>query len=107
MINTELKNSLAQNFDLIIPEKLSEEDLTDMLSNYINQLIQTDFEKLIFLMYKIDVDEKKLKQLLHQQPQNDAGKIIARLIIQRQQEKIAAKKQFRQTPDNASEEEKW
>lgn len=88
--------------DLQTIEKLSQEDL----SKAINHLIETDFNALINLLYKIDIDEKQLKLHLQNSTESNAGEIIAGLIIQRQQQKQTTRKQFnRQT--NIPDEEKW
>jgi hypothetical protein len=53
------------------------------------------------------VSEVKLKTLLKVQSQEDAGKIIAELVIERQLQKIKTREQFKQQDDNFDEEEKW
>jgi hypothetical protein len=65
-----------------------------------------DFNKLVQILYKIDVNEQRLKELLQANPQTDAAVIIADLLIQRQQEKIKTKEVFNSTNDIA-EEDKW
>jgi hypothetical protein len=89
-----------------LPEKLSLDELHIQLAEYINDLIQTNFEKLIALLYRIDVSESKLKQLLQQNSAEDAGKIIATLIIERQTQKIKLRNQNRPGTD-IPEMEKW
>ena len=76
-----------------IKEKPSEE-VRDKLIMLINELINNDFHALVQLLYRIDVDEKKLKQLLQQHPGSDSASTITDLIIRRQLQKIATKKQF-------------
>ncbi len=107
MINGELVSEINKNMAIVLPDEISMDELRIQLSNYINQLIQTDFQKLIFCLYRIDVSEIKLKQLLQQQPNEDAGKIIAALIIERQLQKIKSRQQFSQQDDDFTEEEKW
>jgi hypothetical protein len=94
MSNTELNNFLKQSLDLSIHENDSVENIYKILSGYINELIEKDFNRLLFLLYKIDVSEVKLKQILKEQPDENAGQIIAKLIIERQLQKIAIKKSF-------------
>jgi len=89
-----------------LPEKLSSAELHAQLSKYINQLIQVNFEKLLALLYHIDVSESKLKQLLKEHPGEDAGNIIATLIIERQEQKIKLRKQNKPGTD-IPEKEKW
>jgi hypothetical protein len=97
------------NTDLAIalPEQIDAGELLNQLSAYINHLINTDFEKLVALLYRIDVHEEKLKHFLIDHPNEDAGKIIAALIIERTQQKINFRKQFsgKFFPDD--DEEKW
>lgn len=90
-----------------LPDEISLDELQIRLGSYVNQLIQTDFQKLITVLYRIDVSEPKLKTLLQQHPQEDAGKIIAALIIERQLQKIKTRQQFGQRDDHFTEEEKW
>lgn len=107
MKNGELIKEINKKLAIVLPDEISLDELQIQLSAHINQLIQTDFEKLIYLLYRIDVSEPKLKQLLQQYPEEDAGKIIAALIIDRQLEKIKTRQQFSRRDDNFTEEEKW
>ena len=77
------------------------------LTDYINTLIKNDFDKLIAYLYRIDVNEQKLKTLLQQFPLQDAGNIIASLIIERQEQKIKSRKEFNRHNTDFDEEEKW
>ncbi len=76
------------------------------LAARINRLITDDFSGLINLLYRLDISEAKLKKLLSEHPQEDAGKIIAELIVERQQQKLQARQQFHRE-DNIPEDEKW
>ena len=71
------------------------EELRNELTALINELINNDFHSLVQLLYRIDVDEKKLKELLKSNTGVDSASIIADLVISRQLQKIATKKQFR------------
>ena len=72
----------------------------------INDLIKNDFPALIQVLYRVDVSEKKLKQALAENPQENAGKIIAHMLIQRQIQKQETKKMFSDNRDDAGEE-RW
>jgi uncharacterized protein YwgA len=78
----------------------------EQLSVLINQLINTDFEKLAGILYRIDVSEKKVKKLLSDNPNTDAGLLIADLVIERQTEKKKSREKFRRD-SSISDEEKW
>lgn len=76
------------------------------LAAFVNHLINTDFEKLVFLLYRIDVSESTIKQLLALPSANNAGELIADTIIKRQLQKIESRLQFKQDM-NIAEEDKW
>lgn len=65
-----------------------------------------DFNKLVQILYRVDVDEKKLKVLLQENKETDAAVIIADLLLQRQEEKIKTKQEFKPS-DDIPDEEKW
>lgn len=63
-----------------------------------------DFNKLVQLLYRVDVDETKLRSMLKEA--DDAAVLIANLIIQRQIEKINRSVQTK-LRDDISDEERW
>ena len=82
-------------------------ELRRQLSVSINEMILSDFDNLVLLLYRLDIDETKLRKILNETPSSDAGNIIADLIIERQLQKIKSRQQFSQRDNNISEEEKW
>jgi hypothetical protein len=78
----------------------------EKLSRYINELVINDFDYLLSLLYRIDVDEKKIRGLLATNKDANAGELIAHLIVERQEQKIRSREQFK-PPTNIPEEEKW
>ena len=78
-----------------------------VLADRINELVNTQFQKLVSILYRMDVSETKLKQLLSDNPGTDAGLIIADLMIQRQKEKIRSRQQFSKRDENISDDENW
>jgi hypothetical protein len=107
MVNAELVKEINKNLAIFLPNEISLDELHIRLSEFLNELIQKDFQKLIRLLYRIDISEAKLKQLLQQPPKEDASKIIAQLIIERQLQKIKSRQLYRPPNDNFTEEEKW
>lgn len=77
------------------------------LEEAVNQLLLADFNKLVSILYRMDISESKLKQLLHDRPSEDAAAIIAELMIERQAEKIKSRRQFSRSGDDIDENEKW
>jgi len=64
---------------------------------YITDCIQNDFNKLVQLLYRIDVSEAKLKSILQLNPNEDAAKLIATVIVERLAATKAARASFSTT----------
>lgn len=107
MKNAELVRLLNKELASDFAENRSYDEIHDQLADYINHLIKTDFEKMVTYLYRIDVSEQKLKLLLQQFPHEDAGNIIASLIMERQEQKLKSRELFSQQPGDFDEEEKW
>lgn len=107
MENIELVRLLNKELATDLTDNLSYNEIHAQLSGRMNQLIRYDFEKLVSLLYRIDVSEQKLKSLLQQFPGEDAGNIIATLILERQEQKLKTRKQFSQRDNDPDEEERW
>ena len=86
------------------PEK--KKALREELAVYINHLLLHDFNGLLNILYRIDVPERKLKTVLAENKDKDAGELIADLLIKRQEEKLALR---RSSPpaDNILDDERW
>ncbi|MGZ3940276.1 MAG: hypothetical protein ACXVBK_16000 [Flavisolibacter sp.] len=82
------------------------EGLKRQLIVHINDLLLNDFNRLVQILYRVDVSEQKLKNLLKDNPQTDAAVIIADLLIERQDQKIKTKQSFRSN-DNIASEDRW
>ena len=101
-----LIKTLNTELDLSLPVNLSSENLILDLALLINELIVRDFQKLVFILYRIDVNENKLKRILKENNGENAANTIAELIVERQLQKIKSKKEFG-TQANFNDEEKW
>lgn len=73
----------------------SNEEFRKYIVQFINHLITEDFNHLLFILYRIDVHEEKVRQLLHDNNGEHAAETISDLIIERQIQKIATRQQFK------------
>ena len=105
-MDTNLIPALKESLQIDLPSTISFELLKEKLNQHINYLIQSDFQKLVAVLYQVDVNEKKLKSLLKVHPDSDAGKIITDLIIERQLQKIKARQEHCRD-STISDEESW
>ena len=97
---------LVAHAEIDLPEDISFDLLKEHLSSHINILIQSDFQKLVSILYRVDVNESKLRHLLQENPGFDAANIITDLIIERQLQKIRSRQEYR-NDENISDDEKW
>ena len=99
----QIEQLLNQNKQLTVVQK---ENLRDHLVNLINHLLLNDFNKLVQVLYRVDVSEQKLKKLLQKNQTTDAAVIITDLLIERQEEKIKMKNSFK-TGNDISDDDSW
>jgi transposase len=95
-----LKNLIAEK------DNTSKQQLKKVLVAYINGLLVNDFEKLLQLLYRTDVNEEKLKALLKQYPDQDAAMLITDLLIERELQKKSTREN-QPGGSNICDEEKW
>ena len=106
MVQNELIHILNADLDTELSQPKSEEVLLQRLSEFINELIQNNFHRLMLILYKVDISENKLKKSLQANVGQDAASIIAKLIVEREIEKMNSRNSFNGGDDN-SNEEKW
>lgn len=85
----------------------NETNFVEFLTERINFLIVNDFNKLIYILYRADINEQKLNKLLAENKKENAGKIITALFIQRHLEKIKSRMENKTNVSNDTEEERW
>ena len=102
-MENEIVHIVNESFSL----QSDEVNLVEILTERINFLIVNDFNKLIYILYRADINENKLNKLLAENKKEDAGKIIAALFIQRHLEKIKSRRENNTNAQNDSEEERW
>ena len=111
---------MQENFNQDEVRKIIEQELTftggseylsdqwlSALSIRINDLILNDFDKLIYILYRLDINESKLMKLLNDHRDTDAGKLIGELIIERQSQKVLTRQSFSRDKTDIDEDEKW
>lgn len=104
----DLAIGISQSFGIELPHNNSLTELKEKLAVFIHDLINHDFNKLVSILYRVDINETRLKKLLEQNPSEDAGLMIAELIIERQTQKMHSREHFRQKGENSIDEnEKW
>jgi hypothetical protein len=80
--------------------------LLTTLTEMVRKLMHKDFNQLVALLYEVDVDEENLRQLLNENKPTDVARVIAALLIERQEAKIKTRQQYKRDTE-IDEEEKW
>lgn len=89
---TSLIKIVSKDFDLV--ENLSEDQLREAIIKAFEYLVEDDFPKLIQILYKADVDQYKLKELLASNETLSSGAVIANAYLDRQKAKIETWKKY-------------
>ncbi len=72
---------------------VNQDQLLQLLTSHIQSLINNNTERLIFILYRIDINEQLIKKLIALNADN-AAETIAIAILKRQLEKIEIRKLY-------------
>ena len=96
---------LSLTLEVELADGKSMDQLQAIIANRINYLISHDFEKLLRILYQVDISEKQLKKNLLENKE-DAASLIAQMIIERQLQKMKTRKEYKANSD-IPDDEKW
>lgn len=95
----QIRELIVKDFELEnINEGLTEEELFDLLANQVAYMIEHQLEMLMSLMYRLDIDEKKVNFALSPFSPEPANIGIAKLVLERQKQRIFTKSFYKQKP---------
>ncbi len=77
--------------------KIAFDWLEEYLTKQINYLLDHDFNRLLNALYRIDISESKMKELLQFSQGDEIARNIAKAIIERERQKVITRQQFRST----------
>jgi saccharopine dehydrogenase-like NADP-dependent oxidoreductase len=102
----ETTRQLSADADLTTTQHVTYDELEAALAEKLAYMISTDFQQFVLLLYKVDVSEFRVRQILESDLSPGVYRNIAALLIERQQEKIVSRKIYSQPPPD-DDEEKW
>jgi hypothetical protein len=94
----EVNSLIVRSFDLAIGEDASEEDLLKMLTLRVTEMMEGDVDLLMSYLYRLDIDAEKINAVLSLESVLPPSEGLARLILERQKQRIATKKQISVDP---------
>ena len=99
--STAISHTIFDSFEIdesYLPVASNEEErfkeLRGILIRRIEELMARDLEKLMWILYRIDVSEKKVREALEIHSSMDYAQALADLIIERQVEKAKSRAQY-------------
>jgi len=91
-LTQELALSLrSHEIEINHPETISEEELFRLVTEQVQYMIEHKMDYLLSLMYRLDIDEDKIQQALFDPMIPEPSEALARLIIDRQKQRIMTK----------------
>ena len=87
-LNSDFMTKLIPDYNFIL----------DLLSKEVSLIIKTSNDKLMELLYRIDISEMQIKKLGIQKPESTFNQIVAELIIKRELQKVVIKQMFKNNP---------
>ena len=89
---TQLLKLVSKHFD--VPDNITESHLREVLIKTFEYLVEDDFPKLLQVLYRADVDQYKLKDLLENTEDKTTAEIITDAYLLRQKAKIETWKKY-------------
>jgi hypothetical protein len=87
--------ALQQTFDLKLPVSLDHrEQLVALLVPTLRQWLDHDLERLLQFCYRIDLNEERLKGILHESAPEKIAEDLSRAIVARQLQKFELRKKY-------------
>jgi hypothetical protein len=80
------------------------DELFDQLEPHISHLLNTSYQRLMSLLYQIDVGEAKLNRLIDDRPGSSIAEVITEAILERELLKVLTRLYFKHlnsSPDNS------
>lgn len=93
-----MSNQLKQFFDIQSDGNFSDEHMIQIIEERVAQMLDGDPDLLMSYLYRLDVLEEKIKAVMNQPKSLPVANGLARLIWERQKERLEYKKKFKQDP---------
>ena len=99
---------IVRNFELeTSKESLSEEELLDLLTEQVAYMIEYKMDYLLSLLYRLDVLEHKINHALSPVAIDMPAVGLAKLILERQKQRVATKEEYKPKVDDDLEGWEW
>lgn len=94
-ISKELNKAVSTRFEMELSSSFTLEDLKKALSMRIGELLDKNVERLLSMLYRVDLSQKKLDEIFQHDSKKDIAERIAEAVIERQLKKIETREFYR------------
>ena len=102
----ETQDLIQRDFGLATTgEELDQEEFFDLLADQVAYMIERNLEELLSLMYRMDINEAKVHRALNPGNPEPANVAIAKLVMERQKQRVETKRHYKQDPLDDLDEE--
>ncbi|MFN4256930.1 MAG: hypothetical protein ACK4Q5_18165 [Saprospiraceae bacterium] len=114
-MNQQPTDSLAQAAALVrqsldlpaAPDPASEQELLELMAARVAEMLEREPEQLMSLLYRLDVEERKIRPALQPGAAEPPHFALARLLLERQKQRIETKRTIRPAPLENMEGWEW
>jgi hypothetical protein len=96
-----------QLLETLARDPVQQSGIRQLLIERIDDMIQHDFQSLVVLLYRVDVNEKQLRSMLQENKDVYAAPIIADMLIKRQLEKKEWREKYKKDQKDIPDDERW
>jgi len=92
--NKQVYEIISGNFELEKVNEITIEEIQRILTERIREMLDKNVEKLILILYRIDVSQKKTDEIFKSPFKDEIAENLASAVIERQLEKIETRKKY-------------
>jgi len=88
----------SKDFQLVQAREAGFQNFRDVirwLEKEIRYLLDHDFQKLVNVLYRIDIGENQFKEILSKAPQDRISKNLTQVIVNRELQKVRTRKEYK------------
>ena len=91
----DIQKSIIRNFEIQgIEDEITEKEFFKILTAQVEYMLDRKLDYLLSLLYRLDVEEYKIKAALDNKTMGSPAEVLARLIIDRQKQRNKTKSEY-------------
>ena len=91
---SEVYSIISANFELEGRQDITLEEIYRILTGTIRDMLDKNVERLVSILYRIDVGQKKTDEIFNHPSKDDIAALLAEAVIERQLQKVLSRKKY-------------